>query len=461
MPNTDAGRRKEDNDVSKNIVKIARYTTNIMNLTRYITLCASVVCLFVGSAAAYGEIRTLRTQYVVAESGECYTMPERPVLYARAASAGEIEPLGENGDANGHVIEVSFDEMSQDFRQYTYTVRHLNADGSEDNLATLDYIEGFTTQDITDYAPSLNTRQIYTHYRFLFPNADMRVKVSGRYEIVIYEDGDVGRVVARVPVYVADSRVRVDGKVLSSTDIELSGRYQQLEIEVTTDGNSTNLRDDYFVVVRQNGRIDNQVVAPPPTFVDGKTLRWQHCRPLIFEGGDEYRHFDAYSTYYAGTGIDRIVYEMGDYHALLNADELRAGSPYSHEFDVDGQYRVHAERVQDEETEAEYMWVHWLLKAELPFVGGAVYVGGDLFGNTFSLKNRMDYDNELKCYYLTAPVKQGGYDYQYWFVPKGENRATLLRTEGSHWETRNEYMVYVYYKPFGARYEQLVGVKRL
>lgn len=107
------------------------------------------------------------------------------------------------------------------------------------------------------------------------------------------------------------------------------------------------------------------------------------------------------------------------------------------------------------------MWVHWFLRAERPFFDGAVYVGGDLFGNNFTLRNRMDYDNEHKCYHLAAPVKQGGYDYQYWFVPKGAQSATLLRTEGSHWETRNEYTVYVYYKPFGARYQRLVGVKQL
>lgn len=412
------------------------------------------------SMAYGGEIRTLRSQYINAETGETYTMPERPILFAQT-SGNTIVPLGAEGDINGNLLEISFDEMSQDFRQYTYTVRHTNADGSQDALATVDYLEGFTTQDITDYTPSLNTQQVYTHYRFLFPNDDMRLKLSGRYEISVYEDGNPERVVARVPVYVAESSVNIDGQVLSTTDIELSGRYQQLELSVTTDSRSTNLRDDYFIVVQQNGRNDNCVVAPPPTFVDGKTLRWQHCRPLIFEGGNEYRHFDAYSAYYAGTGIDRIVYEMGDYHALLNADEMKANRPYSHEFDVNGLFRVNAERVQDVETESEYMWVHWLLRADKPFFDGAVYVGGELFGNNLTLRNRMDYDNEHHCYYLSAPVKQGGYDYQYWFVPKGEKQATLMRTEGSFWETRNEYTVWVYYKPFGARYQRLVGVKRM
>ena len=403
-----------------------------------------------------GEIRTLRVQYIDTESGESPRMPERPVLFINGTT-----PIGVEGDINGHLLEISFDEMSQDFRQYTYTIRHCDARGVPDNLASVEYLQGYTTQAITDYTPSVNTQQVYTHYRFLFPNEDMRLTLSGRYELSVYEDNNPDLTVARIPIYVCEARVRIDGKVLSTTDIELSGRYQQLELEVVTDGRSTALRDDYFIVVQQNGRFDNQVYAPQPTFVDSRTLRWQHAAPLIFEGGDEYRHFDAYSTYFAGTGIDRVVYELGDYHALLNADELRADKPYSHEYDVNGQYRINAERVNNPDTEGEYMWVHWLLHADRPFFDGAVYVGGDLFGNACTLRNRMDYDAEHKCYYLSAPLKQGGYDYQYWFMPKNGAQATLFRTEGSHWETRNEYTVFVYYRPFGARYDQLVGIKTL
>ena len=419
-------------------------------------LCV-LVLLCACSAVSGSVVRTVRCQYVDAATEQPYSMPERPILYL---TSGMTE-VGAEGDANGHVLEISFDEMSQDFKQYTYTVQRSTPHNGTENLASVEFLDGFTTQDITDYSPSLNTQQIYTHYRFTFPNNDMRIKLSGRYEIIIYEDGNPDNVVARVPVFVTEARVQIEGKVLSTTDIELSGRYQQLELEVLTDGQSTDLRSDYFIVVQQNGRTDNRVVAPAPTFVNGRTLSWQHCKQLIFEGGDEYRHFDAYSTYFAGTGIDRVIYENGDYHALLNPDALRDNQPYSHEFDVNGQYRVHAERVQDVETEAEYMWVHWMLKADKPFFDGAVYVGGDLFGNTFSLRNRMEYDREQRCYYLSAPVKQGGYDYQYWFVPKGAKQATLMRTEGSHWETRNEYTIFVYYRPFAARFTQLVGIRTI
>jgi len=114
------------------------------------------------------------------------------------------------------------------------------------------------------------------------------------------------------------------------------------------------------------------------------------------------------------------------------------------------------------------MWVYWTLPVEKPFFDGALYIGGELFQNEMSLRNRMQYDPETKCYWLTALVKQGGYDYQYWFVQKADQRpttnkaltgqkTTTQRVDGSYWQTENEYAIYVYWRPFGARYDRLVG----
>ena len=75
-------------------------------------------------------------------------MPERPILFSDPQSAaGEQLLLGAEGDMDGHVLEISFDEMSQNFKQYTYTVRHCDASGKPDNLASVEYLDGFTTQD--------------------------------------------------------------------------------------------------------------------------------------------------------------------------------------------------------------------------------------------------------------------------------------------------------------------------
>jgi len=353
----------------------------------------------------------------------------------------ELEPL-----------HISFDEMSHDVHFYTYSVEMLNSD-----LLSGEYLTGFTTKDISEYEHSTNTSREYTHYWFDFPNEDMTLTKSGQYRLTIYEDGDKDKKIAEVDFCVVEPLVKIDAKVRANTDIEYNGRYQQLDIDVALNTEeSVQNPDNYYMVVTQNNRLDNAVMLRRPTFVDSKRLRYINCKDLIFEGGNEYHHFDAFSCFYAGHGIDRVYHELGDYHAPLFADAITKGQ-YIHEFDSNGRYVVNAERTSDADVEAEYMWVHWTLPMEQPFFDGALYVGGELFGNELSLKNRMQYDNQAQCYWLTALVKQGGYDYQYWFVPKNQ-KTTTQRVDGNYWQTENEYAIYVWWRPFGARYDRLVGV---
>lgn len=367
-----------------------------------------------------------------------------------------------------NTLHIGFDEMSHDVHFYTYTIRHMNADWSgESGLLSNEYVQGFTTMDITDYAHSINTSRAYTHYRFDFPNADMALTKSGNYRLIIYEDGDIDKRVAEIDFRVAHYIAKVSGKVRTDTDIEYNGRYQQVEFDINTTG--LNLRDpnELKVYVAQNNRTDNAIWVKP-TFVEPSKLRYVNNKNLIFEGGNEYRIFDAFSVYYAGSGIDRMVYDMGDYHALLFPDEPM-NDQYIHHFDSDGSININAENVNDVDVEAEYVWVHWFLPMAKPFFDGALYVGGDLFNNELGLRNRMEYDAESKGYWLTGLFKQGGYNYQYWFVPKNqesgvrsqEPKITTTQVDGSYWQTHNEYYVYVYWRPFGARYDQLVSVKTL
>lgn len=432
---------------------LSRFTLLRCTLFRSALLLCGL-CLY-GVVPVSAELRTLRVRMLAdalaEQNGERPSM-QRPFLYL---DNGIVDGQDEN-----NTLEISFDEMSHDVHFYTYTVCHLNADGNPSALLSSEYLSGFTTMDITDYQHSINTQRDYTHYRFNFPNEDMQLLASGLYALHIYEDGDRDKTIAWVPFAVVDPKVTIDANAHSKTIKELNGHYQQVDIDVSM--TDLVLRDpqEFTLVVRQNGRTDNAAILRQPTFVESKRLRYINHPSLVFEGGNEYRHFDAYSAYYAGTGIERIVYDNRDYHVLLFPDEPREGV-YMHEYDVDGQYRVNAERTSDPDTEAEYMWVHWLFVCEQPWFDGAVYVCGDLFDNEMSLRNRMQYDTEQGAYYLTSLVKQGGYDYQYRFLPKGERAASTLRTDGAYWQTQNEYTIYVFYRPFGARADQLVGLQRL
>ena len=418
-------------------------------------LVAEMCGLAIEDGGLHAEVRTVRLRMLsdaqAYANGESYTIA-RPFLVLEGGVVDGTNP--EN------TLEISFDEMSHDVHFYTYTVVHLNADGSESGLTSSEYLRGFTTMDITDYQHSINTQRDYTHYRFVFPNEDMQLTASGQYALCVYEDGDRDKQVAQLLFAVVEPRVGISANIHSKTIKELNGRYQQVDVDVQTA--ALNLRDpnEIKLVVKQNGRTDNQAVIAQPTFVETGRLRYMNNPNLVFEGGNEYHHFDAYSAYYAGTGIDRIGYDNRDYHALLFPDVVREGV-YIHEYDVDGQYRVNAERTTDADTEAEYMWVHWRLEREQPWFDGMVYVGGEVFDNQLNARSRMLYDSEAKCYYLVALVKQGGYDYQYWFVQKGSQTGSTLPTDGSYWQTENEYTIYVYYRPFGARGDRLVGIQTL
>jgi hypothetical protein len=63
------------------------------------------------------------------------------------------------------------------------------------------------------------------------------------------------------------------------------------------------------------------------------------------------------------------------------------------------------------------------------------------------------------AYELTLLLKQGYYNYQYVYVPQGATSADHTNIEGSFWQTENDYLLFVYYSDFSARYDRLVGFR--
>ena len=364
-----------------------------------------------------------------------------------------------DGTDPDNTLHISFDEMSHDVHFYSYTVQMMHSD-----LLSGEYLRGFTQKDITDYEHSINTSREYTHYRFDFPNDEMALTKSGQYKIIIYEDNKTDEPIAEVCFCVVEPMVKINARMRTHTDEEINGRYQQIDVDVNTAALDVRDPGEVRVEVVQNNRFNDAVQLTRPTYVEPKRLRYINNKALIFEGGNEYHHFDAFSCFYAGHGIDRVYHEMGDYHVLLFPNEITQGQ-YIHEYDSNGRYIVNAERTGDSDIEAEYMWVHWALPAEKPWMDGELFVCGDIFNNDMAFRNKMQYEFDTKCYWLSALVKQGGYDYQFLFqesykTNKGltKFKTTTQRVDGSYWQTENEYAVYVYWRPFGARYDRLVGV---
>jgi len=237
---------------------------------------------------------------------------------------------------------------------------------------------------------------------------------------------------------------------------------QQLDVEVNLNGYP--VRDaatELKMIVRQNNRFDNQVSDLKPTYFSGSKLSYINNKMLIFDGGYEYHRFDISSVYAAGIGVEGVKFQQGFYRAKLYDDKIQTSKLYMQEMDVNGKFVVNMQRATDNDTEADYMYVHVNLPLKQPFFDGQVYLGGEFNYNLLNDASRLKYDVDAGVYSQTLLLKQGGYNYQYWFVPKGTTKASPERIDGNHWETKNQYSIYVYHRGWGERYDRLVGVKNM
>ncbi len=370
-----------------------------------------------------------------------------------------VLPIVELGSADE--IVVSFDELSYEASNFYYKIVHCDAYWEESDLASMEYLDGFDGGIIDIYDYSVNTTVNYIHYTLQLPNDDVQLKLSGNYAVVIARDGDFENgVVATACFSLVEPMVDINVEVNGRTMKELNGRYQAVALDVMVEGvESQDKMQDFIVVVRQNNRLDNEAYLTRPTYVNGGRLRYENREELIFEGGNQYRSIDFSSRYTYGSGIDHIEFDRDMYHVVLEADASRANNKEAYAMDAHGGYVINLQKNNYPDTEADYMWVHFYYPAEVPYLEGRMYILGDLTHNLSGEDSEMVYDASERCYVRSLLLKQGGYNYVYALKAKNRDELSVMQTEGSFWESRNKYDVMVYYRPFGARYDRLVGMR--
>ena len=359
-------------------------------------------------------------------------------------------------------VELSFDELSHEYRRYVYVVTHCNADGTPSRLAESQYLEGFNGNPIEDYAVSLNTTMPYTHYRVSLPNEEVRFKLSGNYRISVYDDDAEDETPAFTANFqIIDKQVSVSAQVSTNTDIDTNHAHQQVSFNVNHKGYPIrNPQSEVKVLVMQNNRTDNRVTGILPSYIGNGELRYEHNRSLIFPAGHEYRRFETVSIRRANMHVESLRYHDPYYHATLQTDDLRTRN-YVYDQDQDGHYLVRYDEGTDQDTEADYFFVHFSLACDRPLSGGELYLQGEFTHNRFDEATRMSYNHETHAYENTQLLKQGAYNYQYLYVAPGTACGLTRQTEGDYHETENEYLILMYHRAFGERYDKLVGMQQV
>lgn len=359
-------------------------------------------------------------------------------------------------------ILISFDEIGEDNSYMEYRLIHCNADWQPSRLVESEYISGFNSARIEDFAFSSATFVHYVNYLIALPNEDMQILHSGNYLLQVYDPDDPDVTLLQTRFQVSENVLRIDGGVTTRTDRGVNGEYQQVEFAVESQGlGNVNPYQDFLVEVSQNMRDNTRRFVPSPLRVDGSRIVYEHLNDLIFPAGNEYRRFESVSNNFPGMHVDSLRYMGSNYHVWLKPDASRASAQYSFDRTQHGRFMVHEYNATDSSIGADYITVHFLL--DMPeIMDSEVYVDGEFTHGLYTDYNRMSYDRAKGVYTAEIPVKQGAYNYQYVVKRRMSTDSPVpAPIEGNKFETGNEYGVAIYFRPPGARADRLVSFTTL
>lgn len=355
-------------------------------------------------------------------------------------------------------LVLSFDDLRPGTRSYSYTIEHCDMNWRSSSLSPLDYLDGFQEDRINDYDVAVNTLQAYTHYRLALPNQSMKPKIDGNYILKVYEEGQPEKLVLTRRFYVLSPAVMIRGEVIASAQVPDRRSNQKVNITVEHPGLSIqNPYTDVKLIVRQNGRRDQEQTVLRPNQVRSGQLVYNDLGTLEFKGSNEFRKFDIRSLRLQSERVERIYKDSVNTVQLL-PDEPYTASAYSYSFDENGNFYIRNQEGRDPGVDGDYAYVTFTLEAERPQMQGDVYIVGKFNDYRLSNGNKLVYDAQRSRYYGSVYLKQGLYDYQYvWADRNDPAQVDNTLFEGSFFETKNGYQAFFYYRRPGSRWDQLVG----
>jgi len=356
-------------------------------------------------------------------------------------------------------LRLSFDDLGAESYLFRYTFEHCTEDWQTSDLDQMDYLDGFFEEEITRYEFSVNAIPPYIHYDVIFPTSDMKIKLSGNYILKVYVDSpEDENVLFTRRFFVIEPLVRVEVSIpYYPKNLEFVRKKQQINLSlITPDLFNAEPMQRISVTIQQNGRWDNIKENLKPTSIMLNQLNYDYTEGIVFEGGNQFRNFDMKSFWYQSMYIKQIISEPDGYDVILHTNYNIANKPYSVIADIQGKKLITARSGQNPNTEGEYAWVEfWLKQPEIKDAN--IYLLGALNNWQLDDKGKMEYDSRYRMYHGSMFLKQGYYDYLFAVVPNGSTRGNVTIIEGDHWETKNQYSVYVYYKERVPAYDRLVG----
>lgn len=367
---------------------------------------------------------------------------------------------------NNEQLELHFDDLDNDVKNYYYSFQLCNADWTPANVQTFDYIRGFQSNRIGTYRSSSIVQTRYTHYQAILPERNYGPTKGGNYLLKVFLNDDTSRLVFTKRLLVVNKKASVAGQVLQPFNGNMFQTHQRVQAGVSTAGTQLNpfSPQDLKLVILQNFNWGSASLIDRPTLFRGNYYEYSDDAFTTFPATKEWRWADLRSFRLRSDRVQRIVDSdtSSRIDIYINPDMDRRQQIYIYYRDINGLFSSENQDNGNAYWQADYAWVHftYVPPGNQPIPGRQVYLFGELTQYSPDEATRMDFNTEKGVYEKALYLKQGYYNYSYVTLPDRPQRgvpALPENAEGNYWGTENSYMILVYFRPFGARADELVG----
>ena len=365
------------------------------------------------------------------------------------------------------VLELHFDDVDADYKNYYYTFQLCNADWSPVNLSPFDYISGFQSNRITTYRSSSIALTRYTHYQAVLPDRNCKPSRSGNYLVKVFINSDTSKLVFTKRMMVVENKVSVGAQILQPFNSSVYMSHQKVQVSVTPQP-IVNIASpqDIKVVILQNNIWPTANYITRPNIYRGNYFEYNDEAQTSFPAGKEWRYINLLNFRLLSDRMQRIDNQRTRTDIYVKPDADRAQQVYLYYRDLNGSFTIENNENLNPYWQADYAYVHfsYFPPGNKPYDGRDVHVFGELTQFGVDDSSRMEFNAERGAYEKVLQLKQGFYNYSYVTVPVKNTNAekpVFDNTEGNFWGTENSYTVLVYYRSFGGRADELIGHARL
>ncbi|MFA9290560.1 MAG: type IX secretion system plug protein domain-containing protein, partial [Solirubrobacteraceae bacterium] len=355
----------------------------------------------------------------------------------------------------GTPFTLAFDNLDKQPTNFFYTITHHNANWEKSSLFPSEYLKGNQTVYFNEFKNSFSTNNFYRHYEFSIPNKNTQLLVTGNYIINVYSTKDTQKPIIQRKFCLYQNLNPINLEFFRQVNEE--NKNQRIQISFKNKKEFINNLNYLKLYIIQNNNFNSIKEYKNPFFMGEQVVF--NGNNTVFEGGNEYYFFDTKILNINGFSTYKIEQIDNQTHTFLIPNAINDNKNYIFFNDLNGGFYFRTLNLLtefDSKVSSDYTYIHFTLDSEkeLPY---PIHVLGGFNNWEKADQNKMIYNNLKKKYEVILFLKQGYYNYQYVVVyPKEQPNFEML--EGSSYETENDYTIIMYHRPFGARYDRVIGI---